>query len=278
MVEKELFRRMYRTMFTIRKAEEEIVDLYKTGLMRGMDHPCIGQEAVAAGVCLALRREDAVISTHRGHGHYIAKGGDLPALMAELLGRRTGCCRGKGGTMHLAQVSVGLLSSTGIVGGGIAIATGAALAAKMKGSDNIAVCFFGDGAANQGVMFEALNLASLWTLPVVYVCENNQFGEFSPMRHLTAGDSIASRAEPFGIPGQVVDGNDVVAVYEWWQSTKQRSQPSPAPAVVMVQRSWNAKRIAFGATTSVTRIAACEIQRRRDNGWSGIRCSCWRRE
>jgi pyruvate dehydrogenase E1 component alpha subunit len=213
-VNRDLLVRMYRTMYTIRRAEERIIELYKTGLMHGMDHPCIGQEAVAAGVCLALRREDAVISTHRGHGHYIAKGGDLPALMAELLGRASGCCRGKGGTMHLADTSVGLLSSTGIVGGGLAPATGVALAEKMQASERIAVCFFGDGAANQGVLFEVLNMAALWKLPILYVCENNQFGEFSPMEWVTAGESLAARAQPFGVPGRLVDGNDAMAVYD----------------------------------------------------------------
>ncbi|MDN2567605.1 thiamine pyrophosphate-dependent dehydrogenase E1 component subunit alpha [Aquibium sp. A9E412] len=204
---------LLRGMLTIRKAEERLARDFKAGALPGPVHLYIGQEAVAVGVCAQLDARDWITSTHRGHGHFLAKGGDPRAMFAEVYGRSTGICGGFGGSMHVADVSKGILGANGIVGGGIALASGAALAAQLDGAQRVGVCFFGDGAAAQGVLSEALNLAALWKLPLLLVCENNGFSEFSPSSGVIAG-SIAGRAEPFGVPGRQVDGNDVEAVAE----------------------------------------------------------------
>ncbi len=209
----EILIKMYRAMLRIRRFEEQIWEVYTSGLMHGLAHLYIGEEAVAVGVCAALRDDDFITSTHRGHGHCVAKGGDLEAMMAEVMGRVTGHCRGKGGSMHIADMSVGILGANGIVGGGFGIATGAGLSAKKRGTDQVAVCFFGDGASNQGIFFEVMNFAAIWKLPVIYVCENNHYGEYTPTASVTAGERIADRALPFGIPGTTVDGSDAIAVY-----------------------------------------------------------------
>lgn len=209
----EILIEMYRAMLRIRRFEEQIWEVYTSGLMHGLAHLYIGEEAVAVGVCAALRDDDFITSTHRGHGHCVAKGGDLEAMMAEVMGRVTGHCRGKGGSMHIADMSVGILGANGIVGGGFGIATGAGLSAKQRGTDQVAVCFFGDGASNQGIFFEVMNFAAIWKLPVIYICENNHYGEYTPTENVTAGASIADRALPFGIPSATVDGSDALAVY-----------------------------------------------------------------
>ena len=209
----EILIKMYRAMLRIRRFEEQIWEVYTSGLMHGLAHLYIGEEAVAVGVCAALRDDDFITSTHRGHGHCVAKGGNLEAMMAEVMGRVTGHCRGKGGSMHIADMSVGILGANGIVGGGFGIATGAGLSAKQRGTDQVAVCFFGDGASNQGIFFEVMNFAAIWKLPVIYVCENNHYGEYTPTENVTAGTSIAARALPFGIPSTTVDGSDAIAVY-----------------------------------------------------------------
>jgi len=206
--------KMYRAMLRIRRFEEQIWEVYTGGLMHGLAHLYIGEEAVAVGVCSALRNDDFITSTHRGHGHCVAKGGDLEAMMAEVMGRVTGHCRGKGGSMHIADMSVGILGANGIVGGGFGIATGAALSARQRGTDQVAVCFFGDGASNQGIFFEVMNFAAIWKLPVIYVCENNQYGEYTPTGNVTAGSCIADRSAPFGIPSTTVDGHEALAVHE----------------------------------------------------------------
>jgi acetoin:2,6-dichlorophenolindophenol oxidoreductase subunit alpha len=174
----------------------------------------IGQEAVAVGVCQALRQDDYITSTHRGHGHCLAKGAKVDQMFAELLGRAAGYCHGKGGSMHIADPTVGNLGANGIVGGSQAIAAGAALSAKIRGSGQVAVCFFGDGALNQGLLFESMNMASIWKLPVIYVCENNLYGEYTPMASVTGSSNIAARGEAFDIPSFLVDGQDVLAVYQ----------------------------------------------------------------
>jgi TPP-dependent pyruvate/acetoin dehydrogenase alpha subunit len=192
---------MFRSMAEIRAFEHRAYELYREGVMRGTTHAYVGQEAVAVGVCSALRQDDTITSTHRGHGHCIAKGGDMSMMMAELLGKDTGYCRGKGGSMHIADVDKGILGANGIVGGGMGIATGAGLSAKILGNGRVSVCFFGDGALNQGILHESMNLAAIWKLPVIYVCENNQFAMSARVQEMTAVPDPAVRAVAYGIPG-----------------------------------------------------------------------------
>src|SRR6476646_4822325 len=199
--------KLFGKMLLIRKVEEALGAASHAGELPGPVHLYIGQEAVAVGVCAHLSDEDWIASTHRGHGHFLAKSRETRKLVAEVYGRATGVCGGKGGSMHVADISKGILGANGIVGGGIGLATGAALTAKTQGKRRVSVAFFGDGAANQGVLMEALNVAALWKLPLILVCENNGFSEFSPTGTVTAG-TIARRADPFGVPGVTVDGND----------------------------------------------------------------------
>lgn len=233
MLDKLLLRKMYRTMFRIRRFEETSQELYKRGTVVGLLHLYLGQEAVAAGICLALRDDDYITSTHRGHGHVLAKGADSQRLMAELCGRATGYCKGKGGSMHAADLSLGVLGANGVVGGGFGIATGAGLSAKMRRSDQVTACFFGDGAANQGVFMEVLNMAALWKLPVIYVCENNGFGEYTRCDEATVSDQpIGARAAAFGLPVTEVDGNDPVAVYEAARTAVARARAGAGPSYI----------------------------------------------
>jgi pyruvate dehydrogenase E1 component alpha subunit len=206
---------LYERMLLIRRIEEKLSADAAAGILPGAVHLYIGQEAVAAGVCMQLQDTDWITSTHRGHGHFLAKGGDPSAMMAEIWGKKTGICKGMGGSMHVADLTKGILGANGIVGGGLAIATGAAFGAKLSGDGRVAVCFFGDGAANQGVFMECLNVSSLWGLPVVFVCEHNHFCEFTRAEQVTSGQ-IANRARAFGVHTAVVDGNDVEAV---WNAT-----------------------------------------------------------
>jgi acetoin:2,6-dichlorophenolindophenol oxidoreductase subunit alpha len=203
---------LFERMTLIRLMEERLRVDAAAGKLPGAVHLYIGQEAVAVGVCANLHDADWITSTHRGHGHFLAKGGDPRAMMAEIWGKRTGICKGMGGSMHVADLSKGILGANGIVGGGFAIATGAALTAKLSGNGRVVVAFFGDGAANQGVFMECLNVSTLWQLPLVFVCEYNHFCEFTPTATVTAGE-IADRARAFKIPCEIVDGNDVLAVY-----------------------------------------------------------------
>lgn len=205
---------MYSNMTKIRMFESRVADLFAAGKIPGFVHLYIGEEAVATGVCATLRDEDYITSTHRGHGHLISKGGDIKLMMAELFGKKTGYCKGKGGSMHIADVGLGILGANGIVGGGPPLASGAALAAQYQGKDFVAACFFGDGAANQGTTHEAMNLATCWKLPVVFVNENNMYGISSCTINSMCVADIADRAAAYDMPGAVVDGNDVVAVYE----------------------------------------------------------------
>jgi pyruvate dehydrogenase E1 component alpha subunit len=224
-------RDMLRSMLRIRAFEEALARLHRRGQLPGFVHLYIGEEAVAVGVCSALRADDRITSTHRGHGHLIAKGADVDGMMAELFGRATGLCQGKGGSMHSVDFSLGVLGTNGIVGGGIPIATGAAWADRHLGRDTVTVAFFGDGAANQGVFLEALNLAAIWSLPVIFCCENNGYTEWTPTEKLTAG-SIAERAHPFGIPGVRVDGNDVLAVHEAVSTAVARARAGEGPTLL----------------------------------------------
>jgi TPP-dependent pyruvate/acetoin dehydrogenase alpha subunit len=229
----ELLQEMYYVMKKIRRFEETGEQLYKRGVITGMPiHLCIGMEATATGVCLALSQDDYITSTHRGHGHLIAKGGDIKRLMAELCGRSDGYCKGKGGTMHAADLNLGILGANGIVGGGFGIATGAALSAKKRKSGQVSVCFFGDGAANQGIFMEVMNMANLWQLPVIYVCENNTFAEYSRGEDLTANRPIGERATALGIPALQVDGNDVLAVYDATTEAVKRARVGGGPGFI----------------------------------------------
>jgi len=223
---------MYRTMVTIRRFEESIRDLFFQGQIPGFVHVSIGEEAVPTGVCVALTPADYITTTHRGHGHMLAKGGALRPMMAEIFGRRTGYCKGKGGSMHIVSYQLGILGANGIVGAGIPIATGAALASSFRSNEAVAVSFFGDGASNEGTFHESLNLASLWRLPAIYVCQNNAYAEFTPTAESTSVKDIAVRAAGYNMPGVVVDGNDVVAVYEAACTAVARAKRGDGPTLI----------------------------------------------
>ena len=220
---------MYRQMAKIRAFDEQVNELYKSAKMPGLAHLYVGQEAVAVGVCEALRRDDVITSTHRGHGHCLAKGASVSRMFAELLGKEPGYCRGKGGSMHIADPDTGNLGANAIVGGSAGIATGAALSAKMRGSDQVAVCFFGDGALGQGLLYEAMNMAALWKLPVIYVCENNLYGEYTSNRETIAGDLLA-RPRALGVHAESVDGQDVVGVNAAMRRLVERARRGEGPA------------------------------------------------
>jgi acetoin:2,6-dichlorophenolindophenol oxidoreductase subunit alpha len=223
---------MYRKMVTIRRFDQRAVEEFHAGNIPGGVHAYIGQEAVAVGICAALRRDDKIVSTHRGHGHTIAKGADIKRMMAELFGRSNGYCHGKGGSMHIADFSMGMLGANGIVGAGLPIATGAALAARLERSDRVAVAFFGDGASNEGAFHSSLNLASIWKLPAIYVCENNRWASGVPASYALSVPDVAARAVAYDIPGVTVDGTDVLAVYEVAEQAVQRARAGRGPTLV----------------------------------------------
>ncbi|MFO8076203.1 MAG: thiamine pyrophosphate-dependent dehydrogenase E1 component subunit alpha [Egibacteraceae bacterium] len=226
---------MYERMALIRTFEDRASKLFAQGELPGFVHLYAGEEAVAVGVCAHLDDRDAITSTHRGHGHCIAKGVDVQSMMAELYGRATGACRGKGGSMHIADVDKGMLGANGIVGGGPPLATGAALAAKLLGTGGVAVCFFGDGAAEQGTTHEGMNLAAIWELPIVFVCENNGFAESTPAEYHASVADIAERANAYGMPGVTIDGLDVVAVYEAVDEAVRRARDGQGPSLIEAQ-------------------------------------------
>jgi pyruvate dehydrogenase E1 component alpha subunit len=223
---------MYRTMVRIRLFEEEVDRLMLAGMIHGTTHLYIGMEAVAVGVCSALQPGDFIASNHRGHGHCLAKGADPRRMMAELLGKETGYCKGKGGSMHIADVERGNLGATGIVGSGIPVATGAALAIQMRKELAVVACFFGDGAANNGAFHESLNLAAIWSLPVVYVCENNQYAMSGSAREMFAIPRIAERGAAYGMPGVTVDGNDALAVRAAAVAAADRARRAGGPTLL----------------------------------------------
>src|SRR5262245_25032140 len=225
-------RAMLRQMLTIRRFEERASADYLAGKIFGVVHCYIGEEAVAVGVCGALAPDDRIISTHRGHGHCIAKGADLDRMMAELYGRQTGYCKGKGGSMHIADFGIGMLGANGIVAGGIAIVTGAGLAAQMEGRGGVAVSFFGDGASNAGPFHECLNIAATWKLPMIYVCENNLYAAQTAAAATHALGDVAARAAGYGIPGVVVDGNDIFAVYQAAAAAADRARSGAGPSLI----------------------------------------------
>jgi len=221
-----------RQMLEIRFFEDKVFELLSRNVITGASHLYAGQEAVAVGACAALGPEDVITSTHRGHGHCIAKGGQLPEMMAELCGKSTGYSRGRGGSMHIADVAKGNLGATGIVGGNIPVATGAGLAIKMRGERRVVVCFFGDGACNNGVFHESLNMAGLWKLPVVYVIENNLYGMSVSTKRACAVGSISDRASGYGMPGTAVDGQDVLAVREAVAEAVGRARAGAGPTLI----------------------------------------------
>jgi len=232
-LEREQLVQMLRQMWEIRHFDTRAYELYREGLMRGTTHAYIGEEAIAVGVCAALKSDDTITSTHRGHGHCIAKGGDMSMMMAELLGKETGYCHGKGGSMHIADIEKGILGANGIVGGGMGIATGAGLSAKLLGNGKVSVCFFGDGALNQGVLHESMNLAAIWKLPVVFICENNQFAMSARVEHFTAVADPSVRAVSYGIPGVNVDGMDIMAVHRAASEAVERARRGDGPSFIV---------------------------------------------
>ncbi|MEM2463539.1 MAG: pyruvate dehydrogenase (acetyl-transferring) E1 component subunit alpha [Candidatus Bathyarchaeia archaeon] len=229
---KEKLVEMYRLMVKIRLFEEKVFELYAENLVPGTIHLYTGQEAVAVGVCSALRKDDYITSTHRGHGHCIAKGADVKRVMAEILGKKTGYCKGKGGSMHIADFSIGMLGATAVVGAGIPIAAGAGLSIKLRGTDQVVACFFGDGASNQGTFHEGINMAAIWSLPVIFVCENNLYAMGTRQSMVMRIENIADRAAAYGIPGVVVDGNDVLAVYEATLKAAERARKGEGPTLI----------------------------------------------
>ena len=223
---------MYASMLRVRLFEERARELFQNGRIPGFLHASVGQEAVAVGVAAALRHDDYVLSTHRGHGHLIAKGGSLRGLMAELYGKANGICHGKGGTMHIADVSVGYLGANGVLASGCVVAPGVGMSIKRRRSSQIVVTFFGDGAANRGPFHEGVNLAALWKLPVVFVCENNRWASSTAHALSTAGGSIAARGAGYGIPGERVDGNDVLAVHDAVTRAAERARGGDGPSLI----------------------------------------------
>lgn len=231
-ISKDQLIQMYETMVRIRQFENNTWNLYTQGIMQGLCHLYVGEEAVATGACMALNKDDYIVSTHRGHGHVVAKGADLNKMVAELLGKGTGYCKGKGGSMHIADVSLGILGANGIVGGGFGIATGAGLSAKMRGTKQVCICFFGDGAAQQGLFHETVNLASIWKLPVIYLCENNLYALSNPQNNNQKIENIADRASAYGISGVIMDGMDVVDVYTKVYEAVQKVRDGEGPILM----------------------------------------------
>jgi len=223
----------YHRMATIRAFEERVNELYRSAKMPGLAHLYIGEEAVAVGICMALRKDDYITSTHRGHGHCLAKGAAADRMFAELLGKEPGYCRGKGGSMHIADHENGNLGANAIVAGSTGIATGAAMSAKMRGTDQVAVCFFGEGALGQGVLYEVMNMASLWKLPVIYACENNLYNEYTHYSETTAGDLVA-RGEAFGMAADQIDGQDVRAVFDAAVHAVDRARRGDGPTFLVL--------------------------------------------
>jgi pyruvate dehydrogenase E1 component alpha subunit len=224
---------MYDRMLTIRLFELRVIELFREGVIRGSTHTYIGMEANAVGACTALRPDDYITSTHRGHGHCIAKGGDVRLMMAELLGKATGYCKGKGGSMHIADIDAGILGANGIVGGGMGIATGAALSSKLRSSGQICVCFFGEGGFNQGAFHENANLASIWKLPVIFFCENNQYAMSMSVKRATSVSDLTDRAAAYSMPGFGVDGMDVMETWEATSRAAERARAGDGPSLIV---------------------------------------------
>ena len=226
-------RNLLKMMLRIRHFEEKVHQLYLTDKLFGMSpHLSIGQEAVSTGACKALRKDDYIVSTHRGHGHCLAKSADMKLMMAEILGKETGCCKGRGGTMHIADVKKGILGANGIVGGGLPIASGAGISIKYRGTDQVCLSFFGDGASNQGTFHESINLCAAFKLPVIFVCENNIYGLSTPINRTSATPNVADRARGYNIPGVIVDGMDPMTVYGETAKAVQRAREGDGPSII----------------------------------------------
>ncbi|PAV30891.1 pyruvate dehydrogenase [Virgibacillus profundi] len=223
---------IYKQMWLIRYFDEKVDEFFAKGMIHGTTHLAVGQEASAAGACAVIEQKDKITSTHRGHGHCIAKGATVDKMMAELFGRTTGYCKGKGGSMHIADVEMGNLGANGIVAGGIPLAVGSALTAHMKKLDYVTLCFFGDGATNEGSFHEALNLASVWNLPVIFICENNQYGMSGSVKEMVKVEDIATRSKSYGFPGVVVDGNDVVEMMNVTNEAVERARKGEGPTLI----------------------------------------------
>jgi len=223
---------LYKQMWVIRYFDEKVDQFFAKGMIHGTTHLCVGQEATAAGAIAVLREDDKITSTHRGHGHCIAKGATPDRMMAELFGKATGYCKGKGGSMHIADLDKGNLGANGIVGGGIPLAVGAALTSKMKQKGYVVLCFFGDGATNEGSFHESLNLASIWKLPVVFFCENNQYGMSGSVKEMVNIENLADRAVAYGIPGKVVDGNNILEVMEVTHEAVEHARSGKGPVLI----------------------------------------------
>lgn len=223
---------IYRSIYATRQFELRCIELYRQGLIRGYLHPYLGEEAIAAGACAALEASDFIVSTHRGHGHCISKGADLKRMMAEIMGRETGYCRGRGGSMHISDKRVNNLGANGIVGGGIPIATGAGMGIKVRGADQVVVVFFSDGASNNGVFAESLNLAAIYRLPVIYLLENNHYAVSTPIECATGCCDLAGRGPAYGVPGVCVDGNDALAVYRETAAAVARARRGQGPTLM----------------------------------------------
>jgi len=224
--------RMYSLMLKIRRVEERLMEIFAQGKIPGFIHVSIGQEAVPVGVCSVLRQDDYISNTHRGHGQALAKGADLKKFMAELFGRRDGYCKGKAGSMHVACKELGIIGSNGVVGGGIPISLGTAFASQYLASDRVTVCFFGDGATNEGTFHESLNLAAVWNLPMVFCCENNRWAEFTPQKIHTKLEDLSRRAEAYGFPGVTVDGDEVLKVREAAEKAVGRARKGEGPTLL----------------------------------------------
>jgi len=231
-IKRDLLFDMYKTMYKIRKFEEAVVDFCLQDIVRGAVHLYLGEEAVASGACHALERADYIVSTHRGHGHCIAKGGKVNKMMAEIFGKSTGYCKGKGGSMHIADIESGILGANGIVGAGIPIATGAALTSWIKNDKRVTLCFFGDGASNQGSFHESLNMASVFKLPVVYICENNQYAVSTSTEKALSVERVSDRGVAYNIPGYSINGNDVLEVYDTTKKAVDRARKGLGPSLI----------------------------------------------
>ncbi|WP_284709513.1 thiamine pyrophosphate-dependent dehydrogenase E1 component subunit alpha [Cytobacillus firmus] len=232
MITEDKLKDLYKEMWMIRYFDEKVDQFFAKGMIHGTTHLCVGQEASAAGSIAVIGRKDKIVSTHRGHGHCISKEGDVNKMMAELFGRETGYCKGKGGSMHIADVEKGNLGANGIVGGGLPLAVGAALTSKMKKENYVVLCFFGDGASNEGSFHESVNLAAIWDLPVVFICENNQYGMSGPVKDMTRIENIADRAGAYGIPGKVVDGNDMIEIINTVNEAVENARDGAGPTLI----------------------------------------------
>ncbi|HET7580070.1 MAG TPA: thiamine pyrophosphate-dependent dehydrogenase E1 component subunit alpha [Bacillales bacterium] len=245
---------MYQKMCEIRHFEDKVHTVFSQGVLPGFVHLYAGEEAVAVGVCAELDEKDSITSTHRGHGHCIAKGCDLNGMMAEIYGKVTGLCKGKGGSMHIADVEKGMLGANGIVGGGFPLACGAGLTAKTKNTGGVAVCFFGDGANNHGTFHEGINLAAIWKLPVIFVAENNGYAEATPFSYASSCSNIADRAAGYNIPGEVVDGKDVVNVYQTAKKAIERARAGLGPTLIECKTFRNYGHFEGDAQTYKTKV------------------------